>query len=176
MALPDLGTSTYDLPTDKINLAYFGVFYATRGLTEVWQALSRLPRGARRSIALHVFTSRPDDLRAEVAEAGLSDVVIANPYVSYLEYLNLASRVDVLLVNDARTVGIHDRNPYLPSKWSDYRGSGTAVWGIVEPGSVLSKQPLQHRSELGDVAGALKVLAELIAGAGSRGARAGDTQ
>ena len=87
-----------------------------------------------------------------------------------------AARVDVLIVNDAHTVGIHERNPYLPSKWSDYAGSGTPVWGIVEPGSVLSKQPLEHRSELDDVAGALKVLAELIAGAGSRGARDGDTQ
>ena len=37
----------YELPTDRINLAYFGVFYATRGLTEVWQALRRLPRRAR---------------------------------------------------------------------------------------------------------------------------------
>ena len=159
MALPD-DHQQLELPTDKINLAYFGVFYATRGLTEVWQALRRLPAWVAGDIALHVFTSKPDELRTELAEAGLTDVVTANPYVSYLEYLNLASRVDVLIVNDARTVGIHDRNPYLPSKWSDYSGSGTAVWGIVEPGSILSAQPLQHRSELGDVDGALRVLAE----------------
>jgi hypothetical protein len=155
-------TSTYDLPTDRINLAYFGVFYATRGLTEVWRALRRLPRRTRATIALHVFTSQPDQLRAELAEAGLTDVVTANAYVSYLDYLNLASRVDVLIVNDARTVGIHDRNPYLPSKWSDYSGSGTAVWGIVEPGSILSTQQLDHRSELGDVDGALRVLTSLV--------------
>jgi len=154
-------TSSYELPNDKVNLAYFGVFYATRGLTEVWQALRRLPRDARRAIVLHVFTSKPDVLTAELADGGLADVVRANPYVSYLEYLNLASRMDVLIVNDARTIGIHDRNPYLPSKWSDYAGSGTAVWGIVESGSVLSGQRLDHRSELGDVDGALRVLADL---------------
>ena len=136
--LYDVVSSDYELPTDRINLAYFGVFYATRGLTEVWQALHRLPRRARVSILLHVFTSKPDELTAELNGAGLSDVVRANPYVSYLEYLNLASRMDVLIVNDARTVGIYERNPYLPSKWSDYAGSGTAVWGIVESGSVLS--------------------------------------
>ena len=148
--------------TDRINLAYFGVFYATRGLTEVWQALRRLPRRARDSILLHVFTSKPDELTADLTEAGLTDVVRANPYVSYLEYLDLASKMDVLIVNDARTLGIHERNPYLPSKWSDYAGSGTPVWGIVEPGSVLSSQPLQHRSELGDVDGALRVLGAVI--------------
>ncbi len=157
-------TSDYELPNGKVNLAYFGVFYATRGLSEVWQALRRLPRAARQSLVLHVFTSKPDELSAELADAGLADVVRANPYVSYLEYLNLASRMDVLIVNDARTIGIHDRNPYLPSKWSDYSGSGSAVWGIVEPGSVLSGQPLDHRSELGDADGALRVLADLARG------------
>ena len=116
--------SDYELATDRINLAYFGVFYATRGLTEVWQALRRLPRRARDSILLHVFTSKPDELTADLTEAGLTDVVRANPYVSYLEYLDLASKMDVLIVNDARTLGIHERNPYLPSKWSDYAGSG----------------------------------------------------
>ena len=155
-------TSSYELLPDKINLAYFGVFYSTRGLTEVWQALRRLPRAARQAIVLHVFTSKPDELLTQVADAGLTDVVVANPYVSYLEYLNLASRVDVLIINDARTVGVHDRNPYLPSKWSDYSGSGTPVWGIVEPGSILSGLLLDHRSELGDVDGALRVLADLI--------------
>lgn len=157
-----LADSGYQLPQDKINLAYFGVFYATRGLSEVWQALQRLPVSIRGSVMLHVFTSKPEELVVELAAAGLDDVVRANSYLSYPEYLNLAARADVLIVNDARTAGIHDRNPYLPSKWSDYAGSGSAVWGIVEPSSVLSGQPLQHRSELGDVDGAERVLTQIV--------------
>ena len=43
-ALPSGHQRRTSCSTDKINLAYFGVFYATRGLTEVWQALRRLPR------------------------------------------------------------------------------------------------------------------------------------
>jgi hypothetical protein len=97
-----------------------------------------------------------------MAERGLSDVVVAAPYVPYLEFLNLTTRMDVLLVNDARTRGIHETNPYLPSKWSDYRGSGTDVWAVVEPGSVLSTQDVAYRSELGDVDDAVRVLRAIV--------------
>ncbi len=154
--------SGYALPAGRVNLAYFGVFYATRGLSEVWRALEQLTAEQRQRLMLHVFTSAPQELTTQLQGAGLDDVVRANPYVSYLEYLNLASRADVLIVNDAATRGIHDVNPYLPSKWSDYSGSGKPVWGIVEPGSVLSTQPLDYRSELGDVAAATKVLTTII--------------
>jgi hypothetical protein len=155
--------SSYTLPQSRVNLAYFGVFYATRGLSEVWQALQQLDDRQRERILLHVFTNKPDDLSVAVREAMLDDVVRANPYVNYLEYLNLTSQVDVLLVNDARATEVHGLNPYLPSKWSDYSGSGSAVWGIVEPGSILSTSQLDYRSELGDVAAAVKVLTTIIA-------------
>ena len=154
--------SDYDLPADRVNLAYFGVFYATRGLSEVWRALELLDDEGRDRVMLHVFTSKPDELTDELTIAGLIDVVRANPYVGYLEYLNLAANCDVLIVNDAHTIGIHDLNPYLPSKWSDYAGSGSEVWGIVEPGSVLSSRPLTYRSQLDDVEGALSVLKAII--------------
>ena len=51
------------------------------------------------------------------------------PYVRYLEFLNLTTKFDCLIVNDAATGASHARNPYLPSKWADYRGAGTPVWG-----------------------------------------------
>lgn len=160
--LYSIAPTDYPLPQDRINIGYFGVFYATRGLSEVWQALRRLPRSIRQVIALHVFTSKPDELAEELRAAGLDDVVTANSYVPYLQYLNLATQFDVLVVNDAHTVGIHDRNPYLPSKWADYTGSGSAVWGIVEPGSVLDTQNLDYRSELDDVDGALRILGMIV--------------
>ena len=56
-----------------------------------------------------------------------------------------------------------DINPYLPSKISDYRGSGTPIWSIVEPGSVLSTLTTAYRSTLGDAEGALRVIREIIA-------------
>lgn len=156
-------SSDYPLDPGRINIAFFGVFYATRGLAEVVSALQRLSAAERERIALHVFTADPDALNRDLAEAGLVGTVRAQPYVDYLEYLNLLTRFDVLLVNDARTADTHAVNPYLPSKWSEYSGSGRPVWGVVEPGSMLSAQSLAYRSFVGDVAGAHRVLLQLVA-------------
>jgi hypothetical protein len=153
----------YELEPGIVHIGYFGVFYATRGLTEVVAALRALPAEDRARIRFHVFTVKPDALTQEAEEAGISDVLVARPYVSYLEFLNLTTRFDALLVNDARTIGIHEINPYLPSKYADYAGSGREIWGIVEPGSVLSTCRLDHRSDLGDVDGAVAVLQQLAA-------------
>lgn len=155
--------SDYELDERLVNLAYFGVFYATRGLTEVVEALRTLQPAVRERVRLHVFTPKPEELRAEAREAGLDDVIVTNRYVSYLAFLSLTTRFDVLLVNDARAAEYHHGlNPYLPSKWSDYLGSGRPVWAVVEPGSVLSSLPTAYRSELGDAAGARAVLEQLV--------------
>jgi glycosyltransferase involved in cell wall biosynthesis len=157
-----LETVDYPLDPGFLNLAYFGNFYATRGLTEVVTAIRGLTPEQRARVRLHVFTAKPDELEADTVEAGLDGVIIANPYVSYLGALNLATRMDVLLVNDARTEGLHARNPYLPSKWSDYAGSDTDVWAITEVGSVLSTKKARYQSPLGDAEAARAELATML--------------
>jgi hypothetical protein len=154
--------SAYHLEPGLVHVGYFGVFYSTRGLTEVVEALKALSPEHRARMRLHVFTRSSGTLEEELREAGLDDVVRANPYVSFLEFLNLSTRMDALLVNDYRTSGIHKTNPYLPAKYADYVGSGRAIWGIVEPGSVLSTRALDYRSELGDVDGTRAVLEQMI--------------
>lgn len=153
----------YVLDEKVVNIGYFGVFYATRGLTEVVNGLKAMRPELRAKVRLHIFTPKPDELRDEAKAAGIGDVVIANSYVSYLEFLNLTTKFDALLVNDTRTLDTHDVNPYLPSKYSDYSGSGRPVWGVIEPKSILSQQPLEYVSELGDVDGARDVLERLAA-------------
>ena len=86
------------------------------------------------------------------------------PSSPVLQFLNLTTQFDVLVVNDAATASHHDRNPYLPSKVADYVGSGTPVWAICEPGSVMSAMQFEHRSTLGDVDAAVERAAHLIAG------------
>jgi glycosyltransferase involved in cell wall biosynthesis len=157
-----MADSDYVLDPDLVHVAYFGVFYATRGLTEVAEALRTLPAEVRTKLRLHVFTDKPDTVTADMREHGLDDVVLARPYVGYLEFLNLTTRFDTLLVNDANTAGGHGVNPYLPSKWSDYAGSGRPVWAIVEEGSVLSRTDTTYRSMLGDAAGAAAVLRRIV--------------
>lgn len=164
-----LSPSGYRLDASVVNIGYFGVFYVTRGLSEVVEGLRRVSPESRTRLRLHVFTPRPDELAKQAREAGIADVVVANPYVSYLEFLNLTTKFDALLVNDTRTADTHAVNPYLPSKISDYAGSGRPIWGLVEPGSTLSRQPLTYVSELGDADGARDVL-ERLAATGSRAA------
>ena len=105
----------------------------------------------------------PAALRLEALRSGLADVIRAHPYLPFLEFLAATTHFDGLIVNDAATRQHHDINPYLPSKISDYRGSGTPIWSIVEPGSVLSTLPTAYRSTLGDAEGALRVIREIIA-------------
>ncbi|WP_370620071.1 glycosyltransferase [Mumia qirimensis] len=145
----------YELGTGVLNIAYFGAFYATRGLTEVVDALKALAPTERAKVRLHVFTGDPTTLAKELATHGLADTVVAKPYVSYFEFLELTTRMDVLLVNDARTRDHFDVNPFLPSKWSDYAGSGSDVWAVVEEGSILSTMPTTYRSPLGDAGAAV---------------------
>ena len=174
--------SDYPIDPAFTNLAYFGVFYATRALGEVLEALRSLDQATRARVRLHIFTSdvslatRSAKASAAVgravAEAGLTDVVIVNPSVPYLECLRLTTMFDCLLISDARTAGIHEVNPYMPSKWSDYAGSGTAVWAIVEEGSVLGTVNSAHRSRQGDVAGARRVIEQLVADTASHEASA----
>ncbi|MCW2830065.1 MAG: glycosyltransferase family 4 protein, partial [Aeromicrobium sp.] len=154
---------SYPLDPNAVHLAYFGAFYATRGLTELVEAVKTLPPASRRKLKVHVFTKDPRELTAELETAELGDTFVANGYAPYLDFLHLTTKFDGLIVNDAATLDTHHVNPYLPSKLSDYLGSGVPIWAIVEPGSVLSKTELAHVSELGDVAGARRVLDEVIA-------------
>lgn len=150
----------YALRADLRHVGYFGNFYETRGMDMVLDALVALPDGVRSRLRLHVFTASPQDLTGPVRDRGLSGTVVSAPFVGYLDFLALTTRFDALLVSDATTAAL-GRNPFLPSKWSDYRGSGTPVWGVVEEDSVLSRQPLTFRSPVGHVSAAAHVLAQI---------------
>jgi poly(ribitol-phosphate) beta-N-acetylglucosaminyltransferase len=152
----------YPLDPHKVHLAYFGNFYATRGLDDVLVAIARHGRHLRSRLRIHVFTTKPTVLAQRAEELGIPDCVVAGPYVRYLEFLNLTTRFDCLIVNDAATAGVHLENPYLPSKWSDYRGSDTATWGLIEAGSPLSHEQLSHVSPVGDVERAAQILEQLV--------------
>ncbi|WP_051551592.1 glycosyltransferase [Nocardioides sp. URHA0020] len=161
--LYDLGSVDYPLDDDRVHIAYFGAFYATRTLGELTEGLARLSGYDRARIQLHVFTDKVDVTQSRVWADGLGDVVRVNPYAPYTGFLNLTRKFDALIVNDAQTAGSHaGLNPYLPSKVSDYLGSGTPIWALYEPASSLSTVPVAHRSLLGDVDGAVEVLRSLI--------------
>ena len=155
-----------ELEPDVVHIAYFGVFYKTRGLDEVTGALERLAPDVRHRLRLHIFTNRDDHLAIEKFASELADVVRVRPFVPFLDFLNLTTRFDVLLVNDADATRFLGINPYLPSKLSDYRGSGRPVWAMTEPGSVLDGLDTAYASRLGDEDDAIRVLSSIVADLG----------
>lgn len=160
----DMSTVDYPLDADRVHIAYFGAFYATRGLTEVVEAVKQLTPEQRQRLSIHIFTSDPQSLTDELrGDSRLEPVFIANPYVPYLDFLHLTTLFDCLLVNDVHTAGTHDLNPYLPSKLSDYRGSGSDIWALAEPGSILSREVAEFKSELGNPEAAARVISDVIA-------------
>jgi len=84
------------------------------------------------------------------------------PKLEFLDFLSSLEDYDVLIVNDAYTADYFPINPYRPSKISDYQGSKTPVWAVVEPGSSLSSVPVSYQSNLHDTEGAKRVLQRII--------------
>ncbi|WP_345474137.1 hypothetical protein QMQ05_06970 [Glutamicibacter ectropisis] len=173
----------YSVEPSSVNLAYFGEFYATRGLTEVTTAIRMLPQKFRDKVHLHVFTnyipvsgsgSRPRGMSAKayndlveraingVGAHGIEDQVFLNGSLPYLKFLGITKKFDYLLVNDARSGEHHEVNPYLPSKWSDYAGSTSKSWAFVEDGSSLSQKPATIHTKLGDVQAIADELTRII--------------
>lgn len=151
------------LDDTKINIGYFGNFYPTRGLTEVVAALQNLDKQDQQEVRLHIYTADPAGIREQFKAANLGHMIKTHSFVPYFDMLKFTRDFDCLLVNDARTVGDRKINPYLPSKVSDYLGSHTPIWAVVEEGSVLSgKDGIHYRSSLGDVQGAEAVLAQIL--------------
>jgi hypothetical protein len=129
----------YDLPTGYVHIAYFGSFYGTRDMDEIFGALAGLGKQERDLIQLHIFTQQREQIENSILYQSVKNLVRINDYVDYLEFLNLCTRFTCLLVNDAATLGLKKLNPYLPSKLSDYLGSGTPIWALYEEGSALAE-------------------------------------
>jgi glycosyltransferase involved in cell wall biosynthesis len=154
--------SEYPIDKKYVNMAYFGLFYATRKLEELVEAVESLQQDERKQLRIHIFTDKPEEFQNEIRGTPIEEVFRVGPYVSYFEFLNLSTKFDVLIVNDARTRHVKEINPYLPSKISDYTGSGTAIWGLYEEGSILSKLEIQYKSPIGDVKATRDMLLKIL--------------
>ena len=146
-----------------MNIGYFGSFSPNRGIGDVLTALLTLPMDLRRQVRIHIFCNVAKDVKAQVAALGLGNVVYVNNYLSYMEFLNATTLFDVLLVNDVTRDERLPINPFLPSKLSDYRGSGRSVWALIDEGSAMSRMPLTYVTPVGDSARIAHDLAEIIA-------------
>ncbi len=125
------------------NIGYFGNFYETRGLKEI-QELTDQPElietlnPSNLPLAFHIFTSSPASVRQMVSLYEMPEVHV-HEALPYFEFLNATKQFDALIVMDAHTKGIKEENPYLPSKLSDYKGSGVPVIAYCEEGSPMDE-------------------------------------
>lgn len=151
--------------SDKLRIGYFGEFYVTRGLSEVLEAINRLDDDSLDHLEFHVFsTDSPQPaLEALGVRPAVIDCIKHQQKVPYFRFLSTLDTFDVLLVNDAITADHHKVNPYLPSKYSDYKGAISRIWTLSEPNSILSGLPCDYGSIIGDVEGALSVLKKALA-------------
>ena len=125
-----LNETNYQLDCSAINIGYFGSFYANRHINDFFAFLKQS------NTYLHVFTSSENPtIPSEFAQ--YEDRIRINKQVQYFDFLNLASKMDYLYLNDINFP--HDINPYLPSKITDYLITGTPVLAKIFPGSPLSE-------------------------------------
>ena len=112
-----------------------------------------------------MFISDDEDgknLKKIIKGLDIHEDIIFNEKVSLLEFLNLSTKLDVLIVNDTLTKGYFDVNPFLPSKYSDYLGSGNDIWAICEEYSVLDSLDIKYKSYIDDYQSTKDTLYKII--------------
>ena len=128
--------SDYSIDKNKINIAYFGSFYKNRNGEDLLKFLSNP------DVILHLFTSNKDDIPSD-------ERIKVNDLVSNLEFLNIASKMDYLYLNDVTFPG--DINPYLPSKLADYISTNSQIIAVVNKGTELEKYSTKNIIKLYEV-------------------------
>lgn len=158
----EISESAYEVPTGVINIAYFGAFYPNRGISDILVAISNMSADTRKHIRFHVFANKPQDVSNFAQQVGVTANVYASGYLPYLEFLSVAKKLDVLLVNDTETEDYLSVNPFLPSKYADYLGAGSDIWAVEEKGSPLSRADgIRYRSQVGNVPSMIRTLDEI---------------
>lgn len=150
--------------TRHVNLGYFGEFYPNRGVGELVRAVGGLPLELRGSFRVHVFTSNVVNAKRSLEELAFdTSFVRVRPSKNLFTFLKLASKMDALYLSDVATGLGYSQNPYLPSKFSDYRGAAVPVIASVWPGSILSRDDALNRFLIGDHKSLSKFLVEFSA-------------
>lgn len=133
------------LDDDCLNIGYFGNdYYSKRHFESLFYAVESLNHKYKDKIKIYIFSSNAGFIKKLIP----SDNFIVKKPLEYLDFLNATTKFDILLVNDVNTQGNYKLNPYLPSKLSDYKGSGSDIWAIYEKGSSLSKLDLKYKSDM----------------------------
>ena len=147
---------------DKVNIAYFGKFFDLRHIYNVFSSFYTLDKKLQEKTLIHLFVQNPNEFQQIVSCMPIKDNIIINSFYPLFDFLNLTTKFDCLIVNDLRSKGNFERNPFIPSKISDYLGSGTDVWRICEYNSEMSKIDTKYLSYIDNIFSVQKTLSNII--------------
>lgn len=153
----------YEIDEDYVNFAYFGTLYGSRSFEEFVAGFSNLNDEFKDKFRLHVFTPNTEMFK-HVLPPELLEKTEINTSAEYFDFINLTTKMDVLLVEDAITKHVYDLNPYLPSKISDYLGSGGDIWAICDKGSIMDEMDeIKYKSYLNNLNSSKKIINQIMA-------------
>lgn len=152
----------YQLNSDIVNFAYFDSAHEKIHLEQVYSAIKTLKDSFKDKFMIHIFTNNPEGFKHSVNGLVDEGCLNINPQVNFLEFLNLTTKFECLIVTDQKTKQTKPSNPFLPSRFYDYVGSGTDIWGICEEGSALSLQDMNYKSDMYDSLSIQNSLVEII--------------
>ena len=148
-----------DLDENHINMAYFGNdYYSKRHFESLFYAVEALNHKYGDRIRVYLYLSNRNMVKSLIP----SERFIVKKPLEYLDFLNATTKFDVLIVNDLATNGNFEVNPYLPSKLSDYLGSGSDIWALYEKESTLSGFDLKYKSDMADYNDCLETLVKIL--------------
>ena len=148
-----------DLDENHINMAYFGNdYYSKRHFESLFYAVEALNHKYGDRIRVYLYLSNRNMVKSLIP----SERFIVKKPLEYLDFLNATTKFDVLIVNDLATNGNFEVNPYLPSKLSDYLGSGSDIWVLYEKESTLSGFDLKYKSDMADYNDCLETLVKIL--------------
>lgn len=152
----------YKLNDDIVNFAYFDSLYEGINLEQVYIATETLKESFKDKFMIHIFTKNPDRFKDSVTGLVNDGLLKINPAVNFLEFLNLTTKFDCLIVTDQKTKKTKQLNPFMPFRLADYIGSGTDIWGICEEGSAMSFQDIKYKSNMYDPISNQEILLKII--------------
>ncbi len=151
----------YPLDENYINFAYFEDIYSNRLLEDFINAFDNISEEYKNKIRFHLFTSNRI-LFEQILSDELLEKTNFSPSVGYLEFLNLSTKFDVLIEEDSFTDKYFIKNPYLPSKISDYVGLNTTIWAIHEENSEMAGLNIEYKSLVSNLNGNIDILNSII--------------
>ncbi len=155
----------YEVDDECINLGYFGTYLAKRNFETLFYSMESLDDDLKHKVKLHLFISDDEDggnLKNVIKNLDIHKDIIINDKVPLFEFLNITTKLDVLIVNDSLTKSYFEKNPFLPSKYSDYLGSGNDIWAICEENSVLDNLDIKYKSYIDDYKSTKETLHKII--------------